>query len=37
MLAGVLTKFGKDSLEYEKAGGVRKSKRKRPTRQVAAA
>ncbi len=37
MLAGVVTKFGKDSLEYEKAGGVRKSKRKRPTRQVAAA
>lgn len=37
MLAGVIAKFGKDSLEYEKAGGVRKSERKRPTRRVAAA
>ncbi len=35
MLAGVVTKYGKDSPEYEKAGGVRKSKRKRPIRQVA--
>ena len=32
MLAGVASKFGKDSDEYEKAGGVRKSERKRSTR-----
>ena len=32
MLAGVGVKFGKDSLEYEKAGGVRKSERKKPVR-----
>jgi hypothetical protein len=32
MLAGVAAKYGKDSDEYEKAGGVRKSERKRPTR-----
>lgn len=30
MLAGVAAKFGKDSDEYEQAGGVRKSERKRP-------
>jgi hypothetical protein len=30
MLAGVASKYGKDSVEYEKAGGVRKSERKRP-------
>ena len=29
MLAGVLTDFGKDSPEYEAAGGTRKSERKR--------
>lgn len=29
-LAGVAARFGKDSSEYEKAGGVRKSERKRP-------
>lgn len=32
MLAGVAVKFGKDSNEYEKAGGVRKSERKKPVR-----
>jgi exo-beta-1,3-glucanase (GH17 family) len=32
MLLGVAVKYGKDSLEYEKAGGVRKSDRKRPVR-----
>ena len=32
MLAGVASKFGKDSSEYEKAGGVRKSERKTPVR-----
>jgi galactokinase len=32
MLAGVGSKFGKDSNEYEKAGGVRKSERKAPVR-----
>ncbi|NJL37259.1 MAG: hypothetical protein HC840_29260 [Leptolyngbyaceae cyanobacterium RM2_2_4] len=31
MLLGVASKFGKDSLEYEMAGGVRRSERKRPT------
>ena len=36
MLLGVATKFGKDSSEYEMAGGVRKSERKRPARQVKA-
>ena len=34
MLAGVATKYGKDSDEYEKAGGVRKSERKRAARKV---
>lgn len=29
MLTGVASKFGNDSNEYEKAGGVKKSKRKR--------
>jgi len=29
-LAGVAARFGKDSSEYEKGGGVRKSERKRP-------
>lgn len=30
MLAGVASKYGKNSNEYEKAGGVKKSERKRP-------
>jgi parvulin-like peptidyl-prolyl isomerase len=30
MLAGVAAKYGKNSNEYEKVGGVRKSERKRP-------
>jgi hypothetical protein len=29
-LAGVASKYGKDSSEYEKAGGRRKSERKKP-------
>jgi uncharacterized protein YukE len=32
MLAGVAAKYGRDSDEYEKAGGTRKSERKRPVR-----
>jgi hypothetical protein len=32
MLTGVGSKHGYDSVEYEKAGGTRKSDRKRPTR-----
>jgi hypothetical protein len=32
MLMGVATTYGKDSNEYEMAGGVRKSERKRPVR-----
>ncbi len=36
MLLGVAAKYGKDSNEYEMAGGVRKSDRKRPARRVAA-
>ena len=32
MLAGVAANFGKDSDQYEMAGGVRKSERKRPVR-----
>ena len=32
MLNAVGTKFGYDSIEYEKAGGVRKSERKRSAR-----
>lgn len=35
MLAGVGTKYGKDSDEYEKAGGTRKSERKTPVRKPA--
>lgn len=35
MLMGVGAEFGKNSAEYERAGGVRKSDRKRPTRRVA--
>ena len=30
VLTGVATKYGKDSSQYEQAGGVRKSERKRP-------
>lgn len=36
MLAAVAGRFGKDADEYEKAGGVRKSERKRPTRRAKA-
>lgn len=36
MLAGVGVKFGKDSAQYEMAGGVRKSERKRPVRKKSA-
>ncbi|WP_218079706.1 hypothetical protein [Anthocerotibacter panamensis] len=32
MLAGITLKYGKDSSQYEKAGGIRKSERKRPVR-----
>ena len=32
MLSGVKVKFGRDSYEYEMAGGVRQSERKRPKR-----
>ncbi|WP_035990656.1 hypothetical protein [Leptolyngbya sp. KIOST-1] len=34
MLIAVAAKYGKDSYEYEMAGGIRKSERKRPTRRV---
>lgn len=34
MLAGVAARYGKDSSQYEQAGGVRKSERKRPTRKT---
>jgi multidrug efflux pump subunit AcrA (membrane-fusion protein) len=37
MLAGVASKYGKDSNQYEMAGGVRKSERKRPVRKKTAA
>ncbi|MEL6471225.1 MAG: hypothetical protein AAFQ74_15965 [Cyanobacteria bacterium J06623_4] len=37
VLIDVASKFGKDSLEYERAGGIRKSARKRPTRKPKAA
>jgi hypothetical protein len=37
MLMGVALHYGKDSNEYEMAGGVRKRDRKRPSRKVAAA
>ena len=36
MLIGVASKYGKDSNEYEMAGGVRKSERKRPIRKKTA-
>ena len=34
VLIDVAAQFGNDSLEYEKAGGVRKSARKRPNRRM---
>lgn len=34
MLTGVAAKYGKNSDEYEKAGGTRKSERKKPTKKV---
>ena len=34
---GIGAEFGKDSYEYERAGGVRTSDRKRPTRRAAIA
>jgi len=34
ILNGVASKFGKDSNEYEQAGGVRKSERKRPKKKA---
>ena len=37
MLLGVAAKYGKNSNEYEMAGGVRKSERKRPARRASAA
>ena len=37
VLIDVASKFGNDSAEYEKAGGVRKSDRKRPARRLATA
>lgn len=36
MLSGVKVKFGRDSAEYEMAGGVRRSERKRPQRKAVA-
>lgn len=36
MLAGIGARFGKDSSEYEQAGGVRKSDRKFPPRKTKA-
>lgn len=37
MLAAVAAKYGLDSNEYEKAGGTRRSDRKRPSRAAAKA
>ena len=37
VLAGVAARFGKDSGEYEQAGGTRKSERKQPARKPVAA
>ncbi|MCE9646687.1 MAG: hypothetical protein K8S20_11875 [Chloroflexi bacterium] len=37
MLAGVGVRFGMNSHEYEKAGGTRKSERKRPARRAVTA
>lgn len=35
MLTGVAAKFGKDSEQYQKAGGTKKSERKKPKRKTA--
>jgi uncharacterized protein YukE len=35
MLTGVAAKFGKDSEQYQKAGGTRTSERRRPKRKIA--
>ena len=35
MLTGVAAKFGKDSEQYQKAGGTKKSERKKPKRKIA--
>ena len=35
MLTGVAAKFGKDSEQYQKAGGTKKSDRKKPKRKIA--
>ena len=37
MLMGVAVKYGKNSSEYEMAGGVKKSERKKPARRLATA
>ncbi len=37
MLAGVAAKYGRDSTEYEMAGGTKKSERRRPGAKAAAA
>ena len=34
ILTGVATKYGKNSSQYEMAGGVRKSERKKPTKKA---
>jgi hypothetical protein len=34
ILAGVAARYGKNSSQYEQAGGVRKSERKRPVRKA---
>lgn len=34
VLTGVATKFGKNSSQYEMAGGVKKSERKKPTKKT---
>jgi hypothetical protein len=36
MLTGIASQFGKDSPEYELAGGVRRSERKKPARKAKA-
>ena len=37
MLTGIATDYGKDSPEYEAAGGTRKSERKKPVRKTTSA
>lgn len=37
MLSGVLARYGSDSVEYKKAGGTRKSERRRPKSATAGA